>query len=42
MTPQRIDELDRRLQVSVLGDTGIERMKIIDASPRIVYSDKRT
>ena len=41
MSPQRIDELDRRLQASVLGDTGIERIKIMDASSRIVYSDKR-
>ena len=41
MTPQRVEELDRRLQVSVFGDLGIQRVKIFDTRPRIVYSDKR-
>ena len=41
MTPQRVEELDRRLEVSVFGDLGIQRVKIFDTRPRIIYSDKR-
>jgi diguanylate cyclase (GGDEF)-like protein len=41
MTRERIDELDRRLAVSVFRDTGIQRVKIFDANSIIVYSDKR-
>jgi diguanylate cyclase (GGDEF)-like protein len=40
MSPERIAELDRRLQVGVFADTGIQRVKIFDAEGRIVYSDK--
>ncbi len=41
MTAQRVEEFDQRLQVSVFGDLGIQRVKIFDARPRIIYSDKR-
>jgi diguanylate cyclase (GGDEF)-like protein len=41
MSPERIDELDQRLAVSVFRDTGIQRVKIFDANSTIVYSDKR-
>jgi diguanylate cyclase (GGDEF)-like protein len=38
----RLDQLDRQLYVDGFGDTGIERVKIFDASARIVYSDDRS
>jgi diguanylate cyclase (GGDEF)-like protein len=41
MSPERIDELDQRLAVSVFKDTGIQRVKIFDRNSKIVYSDKR-
>src|SRR4051812_2626297 len=40
LSPERLAELDRRLQVGVFAETGIERVKIFDAKPEIVYSDK--
>ena len=41
MSPERLRELDRRLQTSVFADTGIQRVKIFDRNGRIFYSDKR-
>jgi len=40
MSARRIEELDRALKVGVLGDGGIQRVKIFDARSRIIYSDK--
>jgi diguanylate cyclase (GGDEF)-like protein len=41
LSSARLAELDRRLQVGVFADTGIQRVKIFDAAAEIVYSDKR-
>jgi diguanylate cyclase (GGDEF)-like protein len=41
MRPERLRELDLRLQTSVFDDTGIQRVKIFDGNGRIFYSDKR-
>jgi diguanylate cyclase (GGDEF)-like protein len=40
-TPQRLDELDRRLQVGVFRDAGIQRVKLFDTRGRMIYSDQR-
>ena len=40
MTPQRIAEFDRRMRAGVLGDTRIQRIKIFDAQPRMIWSDR--
>ena len=40
MTPQRIAEFDRRMRAGVLGDTRIQRIKIFDAHPRMIWSDR--
>ena len=41
LRPERLRELDQRLQTDVFADTGIQRVKIFDANGRIFYSDKR-
>ena len=41
LSPERLRELDQRLQTDVFTDTGIQRVKIFDANGRIFYSDKR-
>ena len=40
MTPQRIAEFDRRMRAGVLGDTRFQRIKIFDARPRMIWSDR--
>src|SRR6188472_144881 len=40
MTPQRIAEFDRKLQVSVFGDGRIQRVKIFNARPVMIWSDR--
>ena len=40
MTPQRIAEFDRRMRAGVLGDTRFQRIKIFDAQPRMIWSDR--
>jgi diguanylate cyclase (GGDEF)-like protein len=41
-SPRRLAELDRRLQVDGFGASGIERVKIFNTEPSIIYSDDRT
>ena len=41
MTPAQLDELDRLMRTKRLLATGIRRMKVFNAEPRIVYSDDR-
>ena len=41
LSSERLATLDRRLQVGVFADTGIQRVKIFNTTPEIVYSDKR-
>src|SRR3954470_22769000 len=40
LSSERLAQLDRRMQVGVFADTGIQRVKIFNATPEIVYSDK--
>src|SRR3954470_2882382 len=40
MTPQRIADFDRRMRAGVMGDGRIQRVKIFDAEPRMIWSDR--
>ena len=40
MTPQRIAVFDRQMRAGVLGQTRIQRIKIFDSRPRMIWSDR--